>query len=49
MRPINIYFCSLVNIFKELQKDIDGFKRPGHGDLTGWATQGMQLGANFNT
>jgi len=31
---------SLVNIFKELASDIEGFEQPGHGDLTGWATQG---------
>lgn len=31
---------SLVNMFKELENDIEGFQRPGHGDLTGWATQG---------
>lgn len=34
---------SLVNIFKELESDIDGFKKPQHGDLTGWAKQGVLL------
>ncbi|XP_048045666.1 uracil DNA glycosylase a isoform X2 [Megalobrama amblycephala] len=34
---------SLVNIFKELASDIDGFEQPGHGDLTGWANQGVLL------
>ena len=34
---------SLLNIFKELSTDINGFKNPGHGDLTGWAKQGVLL------
>ncbi|XP_050964876.1 uracil DNA glycosylase a isoform X1 [Labeo rohita] len=34
---------SLVNIFKELASDIEGFEQPGHGDLTGWAKQGVLL------
>ncbi|KAJ3609405.1 hypothetical protein NHX12_023928 [Muraenolepis orangiensis] len=34
---------SLGNIYKELSSDIDGFQLPGHGDLTGWATQGVLL------
>ncbi|MCU7555491.1 uracil-DNA glycosylase [Alteromonas sp. ASW11-19] len=34
---------SLANIFKELQHDIGGFDRPSHGDLTGWAEQGVLL------
>lgn len=34
---------SLLNIFKELQTDIKGFKKPEHGDLTGWARQGVLL------
>ncbi|KAG7274710.1 hypothetical protein CRUP_021151 [Coryphaenoides rupestris] len=33
----------LVNIYKELSSDIDGFEHPGHGDLTGWAKQGVLL------
>ncbi len=33
---------SLVNIFKELQNDT-GTPIPGHGDLTGWARQGVLL------
>ncbi|XP_072288789.1 uracil-DNA glycosylase isoform X2 [Eucyclogobius newberryi] len=34
---------SLENMFKELASDIDGFKHPGHGDLTEWAKQGVLL------
>ena len=34
---------SLVNIYKELEKDIDGFKHPGHGTLIGWSKQGVLL------
>ena len=34
---------SLLNMFKELESDIEGFKRPNHGDLTGWAKQGVLL------
>lgn len=34
---------SLINIFKELESDIDGFKSPQHGDLTGWAKQGVLM------
>jgi len=34
---------SLVNIYKELQADIDEFKPPGHGNLTGWTRQGVLL------
>ncbi|XP_046450308.1 uracil-DNA glycosylase-like [Daphnia pulex] len=34
---------SLVNIFKELASDIDGFNIPKHGNLTGWAKQGVLL------
>lgn len=33
---------SLQNIFQELQNDI-GMPRPNHGDLTGWAKQGVLL------
>ena len=33
--------CSLENMYKELASDIDGFQHPGHGDLTGWAEQGV--------
>ena len=32
---------SLVNMYKELVNDIDGFEHPGHGNLTGWAKQGL--------
>ena len=34
---------SLVNIYKELQTDIDGFATPQHGDLSSWAEQGVLL------
>ncbi|CAD6188230.1 unnamed protein product [Caenorhabditis auriculariae] len=34
---------SLVNIYKELEVDIPGFKRPSHGCLNGWAEQGVFL------
>ncbi len=33
---------SLVNIYKELKDDV-GFTIPGHGNLTGWAQQGVFL------
>lgn len=33
---------SLVNIYKELESDL-GLSPPGHGDLTGWARQGVLL------
>ncbi len=34
---------SLVNIYKELEKDIEGFTRPAHGYLASWAQQGVLL------
>jgi len=34
---------SLQNIFKELTSSIEGFEHPGHGYLSGWATQGVLL------
>jgi len=34
---------SLVNIYKELEADIEGFSRPSHGCLAGWAEQGVLL------
>jgi uracil-DNA glycosylase len=34
---------SLVNMYKELETDISGFKRPRHGYLTHWASQGMLM------
>jgi len=34
---------SLINIYKELESDIKGFKRPNHGTLTKWADQGVLL------
>lgn len=33
---------SLVNIYKELEADL-GLPRPSHGDLSGWARQGVLL------
>ena len=30
-------------MFKELESDIEGFKRPNHGHLVGWARQGNYL------
>lgn len=34
---------SLINIYKELQNDIPGFKIPAHGNLEEWAKQGVLL------
>lgn len=34
---------SLLNMYKELEKDIENFKRPSHGNLIGWARQGVLL------
>ncbi|EXU76033.1 uracil-DNA glycosylase [Erwinia mallotivora] len=34
---------SLLNIYKELETDIPGFKRPDHGFLESWARQGVML------
>ncbi|KAF1599229.1 Uracil-DNA glycosylase, partial [Eudyptes chrysolophus] len=34
---------SLENIYRELSTDIEDFAHPGHGDLTGWAKQGVLL------
>ncbi len=34
---------SLVNIYKELVTDIDGFSKPEHGNLVAWAQQGVLL------
>lgn len=34
---------SLVNIYKELASNIDGFAIPQHGNLTSWAEQGVLL------
>jgi uracil-DNA glycosylase len=34
---------SLANIYKELAKDIEGFKAPNHGNLEQWANQGVLL------
>jgi hypothetical protein len=41
-------FFSLVNIYKELEKDIDGFKHPGHGTLIGWSKQGINYIVSHN-
>ncbi|XP_031448320.1 uracil-DNA glycosylase isoform X1 [Phasianus colchicus] len=37
------HHLSLENIYKELSTDIEDFTHPGHGDLTGWAKQGVLL------
>ena len=34
---------SLVNIYKEMQRDLPGFVTPSHGFLESWATQGVLL------
>ncbi|GGI70060.1 uracil-DNA glycosylase [Shewanella gelidii] len=34
---------SLVNIYKELATDIDGFEIPSHGNLASWAKQGVLM------
>jgi uracil-DNA glycosylase len=34
---------SLVNMYKELQQDIEGFEIPSHGYLRSWAEQGVLL------
>lgn len=34
---------SLRNIYKELETDVEGFRRPSHGCLTPWAKQGVFL------
>lgn len=34
---------SLVNMYKELAQDIDGFQIPNHGHLKSWADQGVLL------
>jgi uracil-DNA glycosylase len=34
---------SLKNIYKEIEKEDDSIKMPLHGDLTGWAKQGVLL------
>jgi len=34
---------SLLNVYKALEKDIDGFTRPKHGYLEDWAKQGVFL------
>ena len=34
---------SLLNIYKELESDVESFTRPSHGYLMGWAKQGVLL------
>ncbi|PIE82334.1 MAG: uracil-DNA glycosylase [Cardiobacteriales bacterium] len=34
---------SLINIYKELARSIEGFIPPNHGDLSAWAQQGVLL------
>ena len=34
---------TLKNIFRELESDIEGFRSPGHGNLTSWTDQGVLL------
>lgn len=34
---------SLKNMYKELAEEFPGFRIPNHGDLTGWADQGVLL------
>ncbi len=34
---------SLRNMYKELSTDVEGFTPPSHGNLMGWATQGVLL------
>jgi uracil-DNA glycosylase len=34
---------SLLNMYKELERDIEGWRHPGHGYLGGWADQGVLL------
>ncbi|GAA5138975.1 uracil-DNA glycosylase [Thalassotalea piscium] len=34
---------SLINIYKELAQDVDGFFIPEHGNLSAWAEQGVLL------
>lgn len=34
---------SLLNMYKELESDVEGFQQPRHGFLMGWARQGVLL------
>lgn len=34
---------SLLNIYKELESDVPGFRSPNHGELIGWARQGVLM------
>lgn len=40
---------SLQNMYKELESDIEGWKRPRHGNLEAWAKQGVLLLNNVLT
>lgn len=40
---------SLVNIYKELDRSVESFTPPGHGDLSTWAQQGVLLLNNVLT
>lgn len=40
---------SLANMYKELEKDIPGFKIPNHGYLESWANQGVMMLNNVLT
>jgi uracil-DNA glycosylase len=35
--------ASLINIYKEIERTHSDFRRPTHGDLTGWVRQGVLL------
>lgn len=35
--------ASLRNVYKELSRTVDGFSVPNHGDLSGWANQGVLM------
>lgn len=37
----NFHFYSLVNIFKEVKREYPEFVIPNHGELIGWAKQGI--------
>lgn len=40
---------SLANMYKELEQDVPGFKKPSHGYLESWATQGVMMLNNVLT
>lgn len=43
VRPEDSVPSSLNNIYAELENTVRGFRRPDHGDLREWATQGVLL------